>query len=393
MKLFCLGGAGRIAREAVRDIVEFTDAGLFERITVGDVNADAGESLVAELETERRDGRLDFKRIDVDRFDGAAEILGEYDVVMDGTGIALNDRATACISLAGCSGVNLNGFGEEYKYDGAFRDRGRLFVPGFGMTPGVTDMMVRRAADELDSVDVVRVSHGAFRPIAFSPAIFETTSYEYDPDLPGRVVYEDGKFVQVPPFSRERVIELPEPYGALPQWIIPHAEARTVPEYLKEKGVGLVEVRGTWPPENMKLVRALYDWGFFRNDRFTFKEREMGIMDVLGAYLVQSSEGAVTGLYGYALHVEVTGTKGGRGRRYVLTHTHPRSDGSVEGWEGLRAYTRNVGIPLSVAAILIARGEARGEGVVIPERAFEPGKVFGELRKRGIVIHERVEDG
>ena len=351
MKLFCLGGAGRIAREAVRDIVEFTDAGLFERITVGDVNADAGESLVSELETERRDGRLDFKRIDVDRFDGAAEILGEYDVVMDGTGIALNDRATACISLAGCSGVNLNGFGEEYKYD------------------------------------------GAFRPIAFSPAIFETTSYEYDPDLPGRVVYEDGKFVQVPPFSRERVIELPEPYGALPQWIIPHAEARTVPEYLKEKGVRLVEVRGTWPPENMKLVRALYDWGFFRNDRFTFKEREMGIMDVLGAYLVQSSEGAVTGLYGYALHVEVTGTKGGHGRRYVLTHTHPRSDGSVEGWEGLRAYTRNVGIPLSVAAILIARGEARGEGVVIPERAFEPGKVFGELRKRGIVIHERVEDG
>jgi saccharopine dehydrogenase-like NADP-dependent oxidoreductase len=391
MKLFCLGGAGKIAREAVRDVVEFTGPDLFEKITIGDVNAAAGESLAHELQSGNGDGRVDFRRVNVLHFDEAVDVLREYDVVMDGTGIALNDRTTACISFAGCSGVNLNGFGEEYKYDGAFRDRGRLFVPGFGMTPGLTDMMVRNAADRLDTVDVVRVSHGAFRPIAFSPAIFETTSYEYDPDLPGRVVYEDGKFLQVPPFSRERVIDLPEPYGSHPQWIIPHAETRTVVEYLKDKGVRLVEVRGTWPPKSMVLVRALYEWGFFRNGRFRFRGREMGIMEVLGAYLVQSPEGTTADLYGYALHVEVTGTRSGRAYRHVLTHTHPPSDGSVEGWEGLSAYTRNVGIPLSVAAAMIARGEARGKGVVIPERAFEPASVFGELEKRGIVVHEKVE--
>ena len=45
-----------------------------------------------------------------------------------------------------------------------------------------------------------------------------------------------------------------------------------------------------------------------------------------------------------------------RSKRHVLYHTHPLSDGSVVGWEKLRAYTRNVGIPFGIAAELIANG-------------------------------------
>jgi hypothetical protein len=74
------------------------------------------------------------------------------------------------------------------------------------------------------------------------------TTYEYDPDLPGRVVFECGRFIQVPPFARQRDIALPEPFGTHPQWVIPHAETITASDYLKEKGVDLIEVRGTCPP-------------------------------------------------------------------------------------------------------------------------------------------------
>ena len=184
-------------------------------------------------------------------------------------------------------------------------------------------MMVKHAADAMDTVDTVRVSHGAFRPVAFSPSIAETTVYEYGSELPGRVVFEDGEFIQVPPFARERVIELPEPYGTHPQWIIPHSETRTVHEYLKHKGVRLIEVRGTWPPKNMQLIRALYDWGFFRNETVRAGGAEFGIMEAVAAYLLQAPEGTATDLYGYALHVEVTGACGGRQMHSTLTHTHP----------------------------------------------------------------------
>lgn len=77
-------------------------------------------------------------------------------------------------------------------------------------------------------------------------------------------------------------------------------------------------------------------------------------------------------------------------QRHVLYHTHPLSDGSVVGWEKLRAYTRNVGIPFGIAAELIANGNVNRVGVVTPEEAFEnPQLIFDELAKRGIHIHEK----
>lgn len=384
MKIFCLGGAGRICREAVLDLVQFSGA---TRITVADNDEPAGREVVAWL----NDPRVAFLKVDVRDRAGTVQAMRGHDVVMDGTTIALNGLSTACIAEAGCHGINLNGFGEEDASDPVFRARGRACVPGFGMTPGTTQMMAMHAAAQLDTVEAVRVSHGAYRPIAFSASITETTVYEYDPKLPGRVVFEDGHFQQVPPFARPRDIALPEPYGTSTQYIIPHAETRTLAKNLAAKGVQLIEVRGTWPQRNMQLIRALYDWGFMRNDRVAIAGAEFGIMEAIGASLMQSPEGRQTDLYGYALHVEVEGLRQGRGQRHTLWHTHPPSDGSVPDWAGLRAYTRNVGIPLAIGAVLLASGAVAETGVLTPEEAFAPATIFAELERRGLLIHERIE--
>lgn len=383
MKVFCLGGAGRICRESILDLVEFSD---FEKITVADFDEKAGKEVVAWL----NDPRVDFVKVDVNNHDATVKQMKGYDIVMDGTTIALNGKTTACIAEAGCHGVNLNGFGEENQYAEIFKKNGKSCVPGFGMTPGTTQMMAMHAANQLDTVEIARVSHGAYRPFAFSRAITATTTYEYDPNLPGRTVFEDGKFIQVPPFARPRDIALPEPYGTNPQYIIPHSETVTLAEALKDKGIRLVETRGTWPQPNMQLVRALYNWGILRNDPITINGTEVGVMDCVAEYLLNSKEGTETELYGYALHIEVVGTKDGKKVQHIVTHTHPKSDGSVKGWEKLRAYTRNVGIPMAVAVQLIAKGKVKDTGIMIPEYAFHPQDVFDELAKRGIEMHEEI---
>jgi len=382
MKVLCLGGAGRICRETAFDLVEFSD---FERITIADNNIQAAEATAAWLD----DPRVDSACVNVYDLEKSVETLKEYDIVVDGTTISLNGQSTECIAKAGCHGINLNGFGDEYPFGPLFAEQGKVFVPGFGMTPGTTNMMAKHACDKMATIDTVRISHGAYRPVAFSAAIMETTSYEYDPDLPGRVVYEKGEFIQVPPFARPRDIALPEPYGTNPQYIIPHAETVTLAEYLADKGVNLIEVRGTWPPENMQLIRTLYDWGVLKNETVTVDGHEFGIMKAIAAFLQQSPKGKSTQLYGYALHVEVTGWDD-KGRRIeaVLYHTHPSSDGSIPGWEGLRAYTRNVGIPISIAAQLIAQNRFTGTGALIPEKVFNPADIFSELARREIYIHE-----
>lgn len=383
MKVLCLGGAGRISRESVKDLAETSN---FEEITIGDFSEEAGQEVAKWI----NDPRVKFIKVDVNNQYETVELMKNYDIVMDGTAITLNDKSTACIAKAGVHGINLNGLSTEWSYDEDFKKIGKICVPGFGMTPGITNMMAKYAADQLDTVDAVRISHGAYRPIAFSKSIAETTTVEYDPNLESRVVFEDGELIQVPPFARPRMIELPEPYGANYQYIIPHIETMTLSKSLADKGVRLIEVRGTWPQKNMQLIRALYDWGFLRNDKVKVNGAEIRIMDAIAAYWLQSPEGQTTELYGYSLHVEVTGTKDGKDIKHVLIHTHPASDGSVKDWEGLRAYTRCVGIPLSIGAQLIAAGKVKGAGTLSPELAFDPAEVFKELEKRDIMIHEQI---
>lgn len=386
MKVFCLGGAGKICREAILDLVQHSS---FEKITVADFNEEEGKKVVEWL----NDPRVDFVKVNVFNHEETVEKMRGYDIVMDGTTITLNGLSTACIAEAGCHGINLNGFGEEERSHDVFIQNGKTCLPGFGMTPGLTQMMAMHAANQLDTVQSVRVSHGSFRPIAFSKSITETTTYEYDPQLPTRVVYENGEFIQVPPFARPREIQLPEPYGKTIQYIIPHSETKTLAKALTDKNVNLIEVRGTWPKENMELVRALYNYGFLKNEKIMINGQEAGILDCISEYLYQSEKGNKTELYGYALHVEVMGMKDGKWYQHTLTHTHPASDGSVEGWEDLRAYTRNVGIPMAIATELIAKGMVEKKGVIIPEEAFlEPGIIFKELEKRGIFVHEEVKE-
>ncbi len=383
MKILCLGGAGKISRESVYDVAEYSDC---DKITIADVNEEAGREVAAWVD----DPRVDFMKVDVYDREKTVNLMKKYDIVMDGTTISMNDYTTALILESGVHGINLNGCSSEWDFDKAFKEIGKTFVPGVGMTPGVTNLMTKYAADRLDTVDTIRISHGAFRPIAFSPSIAETTRIEYDPNLETRLVYEDGKFVQVPPFARPRDIELPEPFGTLPQYIIPHAETLTLVKSLADKNIRLIEVRGTWPPKNMRLIRELYDWGFLRNDKVKIGDSEVGVLDVISSYLIQSEEGQKTDLYGYALHVEVTGIKGERLVQYILTHTHPKSDGSVEGWEELRAYTRCVGIPMGIGAQMISKGLVKGTGVIAPELAFSPEEMFAELEKREIFVHKQI---
>ncbi len=384
MKIFALGGTGKICRESALDIVQFGD---FEKLTIGDINLAAAKETAEWLNHPK----VDYAYIDVNDKLNSIALLSEYDLVIDGTTISLNAASTECIAHAGCHGINLNGFGEEYNFSEVFKSNGKIMVPGFGMTPGTTNMMAVYACDQMEKVNSVRVSHGAYRPIAFSGSITETTIYEYDPQLPGRTVFENGNFIQVPPFARPREIELPQPYGKSIQYIIPHSETFTLAKYLAPKGVELIEVRGTWPKENMELIKTLYNYGFLNNTRISLNGHEFGIMEAIGEYLQKSDKGKTTGLYGYSLHVEVEGIKNGRLVRQTLTHTHPASDGSVPDWEGLRAYTRNVGIPMGIAAQLIDQGKYKGEGALFPEFVFDPEIFFNELAKRQIYIHTKEE--
>ena len=178
MKVLCVGGAGKICREAITDLVATTTANEVSKVTVGDLDEEAAREVVSSL----NDPRVDFKRVDVNKSDELIELMKQYDLVMSGTSLGLNPTVMACAVKAKISGLSITGFG-DWELDQKFKDCGRLFVPGVGMTPGTTNLMAMFACNQMDTVDTICISHGAYRPIAYSPAITETTKFEYDPNL------------------------------------------------------------------------------------------------------------------------------------------------------------------------------------------------------------------
>jgi len=168
------------------------------------------------------------------------------DVVMASLPITYDEMVVDCVAKAGVNGLDITGMGKTYfDYNSRAQKCGIVFVSGVGMTPGVTNILVRYAADQMDRVDEIYISHSAFRALAYSPGLASTTFIEYDPGLPGRVIYENGKYIQVPPFSGGKMIKLPEPFGELPQYIIPHPETYTLPRYIKGiKRIGSVTISG-----------------------------------------------------------------------------------------------------------------------------------------------------
>ena len=84
--------------------------------------------------------------------------------------------------------------------------------------------------------------------------------------------------------------------------------------------------------------------------------------------------------------VEVTGESGGEDAKciYSLVQSYNES-------YGVSATAYLTGVPLSVAAQMLARGEIDKKGVLPPETAIPAKRFFAELARRGIKIRETIQ--
>jgi len=45
---------------------------------------------------------------------------------------------------------------------------------------------------------------------------------------------------------------------------------------------------------------------------------------------------------------------------------------------------------MSIGAQIISKGQVKDTGVIAPELAFDPEKMFNELEKRNIIVHKEL---
>jgi len=379
-----LGGVGAVGIEASRDFIETSG---FDEIVIADYNIGKAREFVEKL----GDDRVSTIKVDVNDEDMLRKVIRGADIVINALPFKYDYVVTKISVEEGVSGVDVATESDQFELNNLAVETGALFVPGVGATPGTTNLMAAKAVQFLDEVDTIEVFWAAFRCTAPSPGLLHVTIWEFDPKLKERVVYEDGVYKQVPPYTGAKWVEFFPLIGRRETVFVPHSETYTLPEYLpRDKKPKRVYVRGTWPDETMYLLKVLLYYGFYRDEPVDFDGVSVKPMKFIYRYMLQSREARETEIWGYGLRVEAYGSKEGDKKKVVVMNEHPSG---VEGWEGSRAYFRPIGNPLSIGAQMIAGGETLvDKGVYPPEAVFDPDKFFKELEKRGMRIRWWIED-
>ncbi len=388
MKAVILGGCGAMGSETTRDMATTSD---FDEITIADLNFAQAKALANELNTSTGLDHVRAVPVDASDEDALVRVVRGQDIVVNTMTYHFGLQATRAAIRAGVSYVDLGGLyntPKQLALDNEARAAGITIVLGCGATPGVTNVLARRGAGDLDTVEAIHIAFASHRSIAPSPGLLDTVIDEFSPEV-SRFYYEDGQLIEVQPFDGARIIQFQPPVGEQEVYFVPHSETHTLRRFIG-KGLRRVDVRGAWRPETMQALRLFLDYRLITSDSIHVNGTTLRAKEFLRAHLLQeesNGHGGDAGNWAFLLYVEVKGTRSGREAYRIYRTSHP----GMSEW-GRQATAKMTGIPASIGAQLLAHGERLAIGVLAPEAAFEPARFIGELARRGIRVEERIEE-
>ncbi len=378
MRILLLGGAGAMGSETTKDMVKTSD---FSEIVLGDINVEKVKTFISKL----NDKRLSVAKVDANNVDELAKTMEGFDIIASALPFKYDLNVTKACIKAGINGIDLSSEPDQFALDEKAKNVGITYIAGCGATPGTTNMMAKYGISKLDRAEEVQISFAAFRSTAIAPGLLYTTFWEFDPEVEERVYYENGKLVSVKPLEGARTVEFHEQIGKQEVVYIPHEETRSLPKTFPE--LKKVSVRGCFPPATMELVRTMVKYNFYQGEPIEINGTKVKPADFMFKFLLKNPEAKKNPVWAYGLIVEVSGQKNGKPAKVTLKNSHP----SMDAWGGRSAYGKNVGIPLSIGAQMLAKGKVKGKGVFPPEASLDSKEFLDELSKRDIQIHEKFE--
>ena len=365
-RILVLGGSGEMGSAAVADLVERTA----HEVTVGDIRVDAAGALLQRLGAPDR-----VVAVDVDDPGSLASALADTDVVLNATYMRHNVPVTDAAIAAGVHLVDLGSYYletlQQLERHEAAAAAGVRIVPGCGVAPGLTNILARLGADQLDSVDAIRMYSYITHPMWTSPGIVVT---RFDASTGTSIVWENGRAVEHPSFAGEERFTFPEPYGEQEVHLVPHPEPLTLPRTID---VLDVVFKVGYPADETARIRVLLELGFDRDEPFALDGVSVAPRKFAAAYIGRRGIGPDE-RSANVKHVRVEGMRDGQPT--TLTY-----DFAVE-QTGRSASAAITGTVAAIATDLVARGGPAG--VHPPESAFEPRPFIDALADRRLVVAE-----
>lgn len=389
MKIAILGGAGLMGAGIVRDLVSDRTIVPIDTIRIADVSPAA----IEELRTALPDPRLEAFDLDVtDPAHLAAAVTG-VDIVINAVPTLLGYQMTifeTCLA-ARVTYTDLGGMGiytvKQKAMHERFRAAGVSAVIGTGSDPGMSNVICRAVADELDTVDAINLYwaaelSGPENPVLVPPYSISTVLAEY---ARPSTQFLDGRHQECPAQTGRETIDLPEPWGRCEFMYSPHSEQLTVPlaDGIRDKGIREFTWKLHLPHREHEAWLGLVKAGFGDfDDAITVAGASVKPLDVLSAVIrrnIERNRDRIPLQVSHEIHFAVgRGTRGGKAataRCEVTIAPDPIYDGYVDAGTSMNA---------SIAAQLLLAGAAK-PGVWAPEEIFAPSAYFAEMAKRKFV--------
>lgn len=339
-------GAGLIGRVIARELAAEEGA----KVSVFDADPDA-------LERVGRETHASIHRADLSNPEVVSSAVAHADAVVGALPGALGFAMLQAVIEAGKPIADISFSREDpLQLENLARERGVTAVVDCGVSPGLSNFFVGRAARDFNDVEDVRIFVGGLPLLRRWPyeyaVVFSVTDVVEEYTRPARV-FEDGRLVTRPALSEIERIHVPG-VGTLEAFLTDGLRTllRTVPaRTMKEK-----TLRYPGHAEKMELLR---ETGFFDETPLELGAGTQVAPRQVSERLLSRAwkMGEESDEFTY-LKVAVTGRKLGR----TLCTTFELLD-RTHGETGTTAMARTTAFPCVVIARMLGRGEYRDPGV------------------------------
>ena len=375
MKVLVLG-CGQIGSVIAKDFARSFDGA---EVTVADRSAERAE------ETASSTGVAAWTTVNAADYSSLLGVLRGFDLALVALPGDYGFRALRAAVEAGVNVLDVSFSAEDpLELDGAAKEAGITVVPDCGVAPGLSNILVGRAASKLDFVRSAHVMVGGLPEYAVPPLGYTVTwSAEglIDEYVRGARIVEGGRVVEVPALSGLEEVNFPG-VGRLEAFYTDGLRTllRTLPhvESMWEK-----TLRYPGHVQKIELLKAL---GFFSEEAVEVEGAKVVPRIAAARILERSLRNSDVGDI-LAMAVEVEGERHGREATFKY-HLLDRFDEE----SGVTAMARTTAYTASIVAQKLAGGIIKDKGVIPPERlGMDEGlfeDIISDLKIRGVTVTE-----
>lgn len=363
-----------MAYATIKDLLEI-DTDEISRLTIADINY---EKLKTRAKEFKNSNKISTARCDMADLEGLVRLMKKHDIVINETPCVVSGLKAAL--KAGIHIIDLGGWIddtlEQLKLNDKFEKAGLTAILGLGSSPGITNIIASYLVNKMDIAETIRMSF-AYAELVKS-TLFIPFSGAVDEFVDNSTIFQDGKFVKLPPQSGLEDEQFPEPIGLRKMIYIPHPEVATFPIYFKRKGIKNVSIKAGFTPDFVEKINFLISLGIISRDPLKVKDKTVIPFDLFNACYAKLPPLKRRLDYG-CTRVIVKGKKSGDKLEY-------KAELLNRPYKNLTGVQHRTGHSPAIGAHMLNKGQIKKRGVFPPEACIEPKIFFRELARRELEV-------